>query len=148
MAPSDLEAVLAIERLSFPSPWSPQFFLEEIEAPCARSLVCRVAGEVVGYIVYWVLPGDVDIHNIAVHPDYRRRKLGWALLSRVVEEAKGRGSERITLEVRKSNSGAQALYTALGFTIKGVRKGYYSDDGEDAWVMVLDLREAEMNIIK
>jgi ribosomal-protein-alanine N-acetyltransferase len=74
-----------------------------------------------------------------VHGDFRRRGLGRRLLEQVVLEARSRASSRITLEVRKSNLPAQKLYESMGFAVTGVRKGYYSDDGEDAFLMTLEV---------
>lgn len=138
MNPSDLDEIMTIERASFSYPWSPRFFLQELRVPCARSLLAVLGGKTVGYIVYWLLPSEVDIHNLAVHPTYRRQGIGMSLLQGVVEEAKRDGASKVTLEVRKSNEAAQRLYHFLGFVARGVRKGYYSDDGEDALAMVLE----------
>ena len=137
---ADLDDVLAIERASFASPWSRQFFVEELQATCAKSVLAALEGTVVGYCLYWELANDMDIHNVAVNPDYRRRGVGRGMLEFVIQEAEGIGSESITLEVRKSNEAAQALYRSLGFEICGVRRRYYSNDGEDAWVMILRLK--------
>ena len=98
-----------------------------------------IDGRIAGYILFWLLPGAIDIHNVAVHSEFRRRGLGRRLLEQVVLEARGRASSRITLEVRKSNLPAQKLYESMGFAVTGVRKGYYSDDGEDAFLMSLEL---------
>ncbi|MBI3001676.1 MAG: ribosomal protein S18-alanine N-acetyltransferase [Deltaproteobacteria bacterium] len=136
---SDLEEVMAIERAAFSFPWSARFFLQELRVPYARSLLAVVDGKTVGYIIYWRLPSETDIHNLAVHPAHRRQGIGRALLRAVIEEARREGLQRITLEVRKSNEAAQRLYQSLGFVSQGVRKGYYSDDGEDAVIMVLEL---------
>lgn len=142
MAASDLGDVIAIERASFTFPWSPSFFAQELKVSCARSHLAVVDERPVGYIIYWRLPQEVDIHNLAVHPAHRRRGIGKLLLETVVEEARGQGAARVTLEVRKSNDAAQRLYHSLGFIARGVRKGYYSDDGEDAVVMALELDRA------
>jgi ribosomal-protein-alanine N-acetyltransferase len=136
----DLDQVMKIERASFSSPWSYRFFMEELKAPCAHSLLAAVGERVVGYIVYWTLPHEVDVHNVAVEPSYRRRGIGRLLLQSIIDEAEHHGLERVTLEVRKSNQPAQLLYQCLGFTTRGIRKGYYSDNGEDALIMVLDLK--------
>lgn len=138
MNPSDLKEIMTIESASFSYPWSARFFLQELRVPCARSLLAVVEGKTVGYVVYWLLPSEVDIHNLAVHTVYRRRGIGRSLLLAVIDEARRRGSSRVTLEVRKSNEGARQLYRSLGFAAQGVRKGYYSDDGEDALAMVLE----------
>jgi ribosomal-protein-alanine N-acetyltransferase len=137
---ADLDQVMKIERASFSSPWSYRFFMEELKAPCAHSLLAEVEEHVVGYIVYWILPHEVDVHNVAVERSYRRRGIGRLLLQSVIDEAEHDSLERVTLEVRKSNQPAQLLYERLGFTTRGIRKGYYSDNGEDAFIMVLDLK--------
>ena len=86
------------------------------------------------------MPGAVDIHNLAVHPELRRQGVGRSLLQGVIDETRERGLKRVTLEVRKSNAAAQRLYYSLGFVAQGVRKGYYSDNGEDALSMALEVR--------
>ena len=135
MTVADLDDVMAIETAAFASPWSRQFFLEELRAGCARSMLCQRDGEPVGYVIYWELTGELDIHNVAVHPKHRRQGVARAMLNDIIESAANRGFRRLTLEVRRSNDPAQTLYRSLGFVVCGLRKGYYSDNGEDAWVM-------------
>jgi ribosomal-protein-alanine N-acetyltransferase len=130
---------MVIERTAYAYPWSERFFRQELQVECARSFLAEVDGRIVGYIIFWLLPGEIDIHNVAVRNDFRRRGLGRCLLEKVVLEARNRASSRITLEVRRSNVPAQKLYESMGFAFTGVRKGYYSDDGEDAFLMVLDV---------
>jgi ribosomal-protein-alanine N-acetyltransferase len=130
---------MAIERTAYAYPWSERFFRQEMQVECARSFLAESEGRIAGYILFWLLPGEIDIHNIAVHKDFRRRGLGRSLLENVIVEARSRASSRITLEVRKSNMVAQKLYESVGFDFSGVRKGYYSDDGEDAFLMALEL---------
>jgi [ribosomal protein S18]-alanine N-acetyltransferase len=139
MVSEDLDEVMAIERTSFRYPWSSRFFLEELQVPCARSVLALVEGKIVGYVLFWLLADEVDVHNIAVHASFRRHGIGQALLNRVLAQARERHSSRVTLEVRVSNTGAQKLYQSVGFACTGLRKGYYSDDGEDALIMVLEL---------
>jgi [ribosomal protein S18]-alanine N-acetyltransferase len=131
--------IMAIERTAYAYPWSERFFRKELEVECARSFLAEIDDRIAGYILFWLLPGEIDIHNVAVHLDYRRRGLGRHLLEQVVCEARSRASSRITLEVRISNLPAQKLYESIGFISTGVRKGYYSDDGEDAILMALEL---------
>jgi [ribosomal protein S18]-alanine N-acetyltransferase len=140
MTTADIENVIAIERASFQFPWSTRFFLDELQVDCARSILAEVEGRIVGYILFWLLPEEVDIHNIAVHPDFRRQGIGRLLLEQVVAAARGQERLRVTLDVRLSNAQAQNLYRSFGFVTRGVRKGYYSDNGEDALVMALELR--------
>lgn len=135
MTVTDLDDVMAIETAAFASPWSRQFFLEELQAACARSLLCQQDGRPIGYVIYWELTGELDIHNVAVHPKHRRQGVARAMLNDIIESAATRGFRRMTLEVRRSNDPAQTLYRSLGFEVCGLRKGYYSDNGEDAWVM-------------
>jgi len=142
MTLADLDEVMAIERASFAYPWSSRFFHQEFEVECARSILAEMNGKIVGYVLFWLLPETVDIHNLAVRGEYRRRGVGRILLNKVIVEALRQSSARVTLEVRKSNLAAQKLYESAGFVATGVRKGYYSDDGEDALTMALDLLPA------
>lgn len=137
--PSDLHEIMAIENSSFSSPWSTRFFLEELRDHRSHSLLCEIDDRIAGYIIFWSLAGVVDIHNLAVHPACRRKGIGRGLLGAAIREAQCSKASRITLEVRKSNEPAKRLYQSLGFTPQGVRKGYYSDNGEDALIMVLNL---------
>jgi ribosomal-protein-alanine N-acetyltransferase len=139
MTTADMDEVMAIERTSYRFPWSAGFFLQELQVACARSVLAECDGRIVGYVLYWILPGALDVHNIAVHVDFRRRGIGRVLLDRVIDEARRQSAARVTLEVRRSNLTAQKLYESVGFATSGVRKGYYSDDGEDALAMTLEL---------
>ena len=135
MTVADIDDVMAIETVAFASPWSRQFFLEELRATHARSVLCQREGKPIGYVIYWEVSGELDIHNVAVHPRNRRQGVARAMLGHIIESATQRGFRRMTLEVRKSNDAAQTLYRSLGFATCGLRKGYYSDNGEDAWLM-------------
>jgi ribosomal-protein-alanine N-acetyltransferase len=139
MTTADMDEVMAIERTSYRFPWSSGFFLQELQVACARSVLAEFDGRIVGYVLYWILPGALDVHNIAVHVDFRRRGIGRVLLDRVIDAARRQSVARVTLEVRRSNLTAQKLYESVGFITSGVRKGYYSDDGEDALAMTLNL---------
>lgn len=130
---------MVIERTSFRFPWSSGFFLQELRVACARSILAEIDGRVVGYVVFWLLPGAIDIHNIAVHVGHRRRGIARLLLRKVLAEARHQSAVRVMLEVRRSNLPAQKLYESIGFLTTGVRRGYYSDDGEDALAMTLDV---------
>lgn len=143
MTTADLDEVMAIERTAFPFPWSAVFFRQELQVACARSILAEADGKIVGYVLFWLLPGSIDIHNIAVHADFRRRGIARVLLGKVVQEAERQSITRVMLEVRKSNLPAQQLYDAMGFSTTGIRKGYYSDNGEDALAMTLELNAAK-----
>lgn len=139
MTIADLDDVMAIERRVYHYPWSANFFLQELQVVCARSILAEISNTIIAYVLYWRLPGTLDIQNIAVDLPYQRRGVARRLLSQVILEAKKESIERITLEVRISNLAAQGLYRSLGFSTSGVRKAYYSDNGEDAFAMTLDL---------
>ena len=139
MATADLDEVMAIERTAYRFPWSSGFFLQELRVACARSILAEIDGQVVGYVLFWVLPGALDVHNVAVHSEYRRAGIASILMQQVVAEARRQSINRVTLEVRVSNMPAQRLYASIGFVHTGLRKGYYSDNGEDALTMVLEL---------
>jgi [ribosomal protein S18]-alanine N-acetyltransferase len=139
MTPADLDEIMVIERGAFRYPWSSRFFLQELQVHCARSVLAEIDGKILGYVLFWCLPGEIDIHNIAVHTAYRRRGIARSLLQQVIADARGRCLTRVTLEVRRSNIAAQKLYESLGFVTTGLRRGYYSDDGEDALAMALEL---------
>lgn len=141
MTMADLDEVMVIERTSYRFPWSTGFFLQELQVACARSILAEVNGRIVGYVLYWLLPGALDIHNIAVHVDFRRQGIARLLLGRVLSQAKAQSGTRVMLEVRKSNLPAQKLYESMRFSTTGIRKGYYSDDGEDALVMTLEMAD-------
>jgi ribosomal-protein-alanine N-acetyltransferase len=111
-----------------------------LQVHCARSILAEVDRKIIGYVLFWVLPGAIDIHNVAVHTAFRRRGIARLLLEQVITEAGTHCLPRVTLEVRQSNIPAQRLYESLGFVTTGVRRGYYSDDGEDALAMMLELR--------
>ena len=139
MTTADMDEIMVIERSAYRFPWSQGFFLQELQVACARSILAEVDGKIIGYVLFWLLPGTIDIHNLATHENYRRRGVARLLLSRVLGHAREQSVSRVTLEVRKSNLPAQKLYESMAFLTNGVRKGYYSDDGEDALAMSLEL---------
>jgi len=144
MTLADLDGVMAVEEISYLTPWSRRAFVSELtENIHAHYIVARLGREVVGYAGMWVILDEAHVTNIAVHPDWRRRGLGERLLRELISRARARGATRVTLEVRKSNMVAQRLYTRLGFVPRGIRKGYYSDTGEDAIIMWLEDLGAE-----
>ena len=140
MTMGDIEAVHEIERLSFSTPWPTYAFEQELRGNrLAQYVVARVGtadGErVVGFAGLWLMVDEGHITTFGVHPDWRRQGVGARLLLRLVDIALELGAARMTLEVRVSNNAAQELYRRFGFTIAGTRVRYYTDDGEDAFVM-------------
>jgi len=131
-----LDGVLAIEKVSFPTPWTRNSFLNEIyNNDFAYYYVARAGQKVIGYAGLWIILDEAHVTNVAAHPDYRGRRLGEVLLKVLMREAVYLGADRMTLEVRVSNRSARRLYERLGFVSAGVRKGYYNDNKEDAIIM-------------
>ena len=131
-----LRGVLRIEQQVYPRPWTFGLFLGEITQRASRVyLVARVGSEVVGYSGMFRALDDGHITTIAVDPAWQRRGIATRMLLALARAAVDRGCRNLTLEVRMSNSGAQALYQRFGFVPAGVRKGYYPETGEDALVM-------------
>lgn len=142
-------AVHEIERLSFAVPWPAHAFEQELRGNrLARYLVARAGDLVVGFAGVWLMVDDAHITTFGVHPDWRRQGIGRQLLLNLAELAVVIGARRMTLEVRESNVGAQALYRSFGFEVVGRRPRYYTDDGEDALVMTTpDLADVGMQAI-
>jgi len=139
IGPEDLDEIVAIENVSYPSPWPKQIFEREIEAQNSYKRIIRFSGSVVAYIVTWTVHDEVHILNIAVHPDFRKIGLGEMLLRDCLGFSSERGLKLAVLEVRTSNNSAIKLYEKIGFRTLRVRKKYYSDTGEDAYVMLYEL---------
>lgn len=136
MRESDLKDVLAIETLSFNSPWTLDNFRGELlRNPWSVNQVIEIDGRIVAYLTAWFVEGDVAINNIAIHPDFRRRGIALALVQWLLRDAEKKECERVTLEVRPTNCAAWGLYSALGFVEVGRRPNYYQQEGEDAIVM-------------
>lgn len=140
MTPADVDGVWEVERLSFRTPWSKEAFRHEAEAEYAIYLVLATEQAIIGYAGAHLIFGEAHVTNVAIHPDWRGNGLGELLMKALETTAVAGGARRATLEVRVSNEAARSLYTKLGWvTEKGaVRKGYYTDTGEDAIIMWKD----------
>ena len=136
---ADLDVVQAIERASFSSPWPPNAYRSELETNrLANYLVARVDSEIVGYGGMWLMVDEAHITTFAVHPSWRRQKIGERLLLAFLDVAVARQAREATLEVRLSNISARRLYEKYGFRPVGLRPRYYSDDNEDALIMTTE----------
>ena len=133
--PDDLNAVVAIERVSFGDPWSDASFRSLLRAETTRFRVATRDGVVVGYAIASRIADEAELANLAVDPEARRAGLGARLLDDLLATTDAEPSATVYLEVRASNEPAQALYRSRGFTAVGRRKGYYSRPAEDAVVM-------------
>ena len=133
---SDLPSVLAIERRSFPTPWSLAMFVLELSKPSGICLAATGPNGLLGYLVCSRYADVWHLMNVAVSPEHRRRRIASTLLDELLERA---GTDaRYTLEVRTSNDAAIAMYEGFGFRPAGTRPRYYHDNGEDALIMWLE----------
>ena len=131
---ADLPQVVAIERRAFPTPWSLAMFVLELSRASGICLAAFAGGELVGYLVCSRYDTVWHIMNVAVDPDRRRHGIASTLLTRLFERVDDPDAQ-YTLEVRRSNAGAMALYERFRFRAAGVRRRYYADNGEDAVLM-------------
>ncbi len=132
---ADAEGAHAVETASFVRPWTRDDFVREMTVNvCARYLVAEDAGRIVGFAGAWIVLDEAHITNIAVLEAYRGRGIGRALTAGLLQYAANLGVVYATLEVRRGNVIAQNLYKSLGFEYVGVRKRYYEDNGEDAFL--------------
>jgi len=134
----DLEDVEAIERRSYRTPWSRSMFASELGKPTSICLGAVEGTRLVGYVINSRYVDAWHVMNVAVDPDYQRRGIATRLLERLFELTADDERRGYTLEVRVSNLDAIALYEKLGFERRGVRRGYYTDNREDALIMWRD----------
>jgi ribosomal-protein-alanine N-acetyltransferase len=134
----DLAAIEAIERRSYPTPWSRSMFASELAKPSSISLGAFDGDRLVGYLIISRYVDAWHVMNVAIDPDYRRRGIASTMLERLFELTADDERRGYTLEVRVSNDAAIQLYERLGFQAHGVRRGYYTDNREDALIMWRD----------
>jgi ribosomal-protein-alanine N-acetyltransferase len=134
---AQIDQVLEIEESSFTNPWTRTMYLAELDN--AGVSFCYLAkdasGQPVGFCSFWRVLDELHINNLAVLPAFRRAGIATALLTHALGEGVRLGARRATLEVRRSNDAARHLYERFGFTIAGVRPGYYTKPVEDALVL-------------
>lgn len=137
MDSSHINGVYELSKICFNIPWSLDSISNELENKLAKYVVAEDSStkEVIGYAGVWIVAGEGDITNIAVNPSYRKQGIASDLLNKILETCSKNNCTDITLEVRVSNIPAQNLYTKFGFVNEGIRKKYYSDNGEDAIIM-------------
>lgn len=142
MKVEDLPSILEIEKELFSSPWKEEDFLFELtQNPFAHYTVLLEQDEIVGYIGYWLKEPYVEITNVAVRSSYQRQGYAKKLVASCIEEGIKSGSAIFTLEVRFSNIPAIQLYESFGFKSVTVRKNYYTDPIEDAYLMMKEVKE-------
>src|ERR687887_1207580 len=136
----DLTAIETIERASYPTPWSRSMFAGELAKPSSISLGAFEPGtrKLLGFLIISRYVDAWHVMNLAVAPEHRRKGIATSLLERLFEITAGDGRRGYTLEVRVSNEHAIGLYERLGFKARGIRRGYYTDNREDALIMWKD----------
>ncbi|MBQ6820065.1 MAG: ribosomal protein S18-alanine N-acetyltransferase [Clostridium sp.] len=139
MTEVEVESVYNISKASFSVPWSKEAINAELNNPVAKYIVVKDEDSnlVIGFVGVWIIVGEAEITNIAIHPNYRKLGIGGGLLSALIKLCKDSKCSLINLEVRESNIPAQKLYKKFGFIVNGTRKGYYLDTGENAILMQL-----------
>ncbi|WP_291648663.1 ribosomal protein S18-alanine N-acetyltransferase [Clostridium sp.] len=137
MTEKDIDGVFEVTNLCFSMPWSKSSITGELNNPLAKYIVAKnlESNSIVGFVGAWIVVGEADITNIAVHPNYRKLGIGSKLLSSLIVLCEDLNCSLINLDVRVSNISAQNLYKKFSFIENGLRKGYYEDNKEDAILM-------------
>jgi [ribosomal protein S18]-alanine N-acetyltransferase len=145
MAREDLDEILAIENSSFPKPWSRDVFVRELQIPISRNLVAKIRkkqhSEIAGYITYWIIAGELQVHKICVKKDLRKSGIASRLMAQMIRLSRSEGVVLCSLEVGRSNEGAKRLYEKFGFEVTDTRPNYYAESGEDALILCADLEK-------
>lgn len=137
---TDINAVIDVEKASFKTPWPEEIFYQELnDNKHAHYFVSLVDKQVIGYAGLWIILHDAQVTNIAIRPEFRRKNLGEKLFHYICHYAMKKGVQRLSLEVRASNIVAQRMYRKFGLVPGGIRKGYYTDNEEDAIIMWVNL---------
>jgi [ribosomal protein S18]-alanine N-acetyltransferase len=139
---SDLNAIEVIEQKAYPTPWSRSMFASELAKPTSICLGAFEGQDLVGYVINSRYVDAWHVMNVAVDPEHQRRGVATALLERLFEVTRDDERRGYTLEVRVSNEDAIGLYEKLGFESRGTRRGYYTDNREDALIMWRDSRNS------
>ena len=140
MSVEDLHVVEEMERILFSSPWSYEDFLYELnENAFSHNFVVEDHNEIVGYVGLWIMYDQSQITTIGVHPSYQRKGIGSMMMKKMIEESLAHQCLNMSLEVRVSNDKAISLYKKYGFETVALRKNYYEDNHEDAYLMIKQL---------
>jgi len=131
----DVEEVIKIEKQSFSDPWSKDNFMAELNLPFSWVWAAKIETSLAGYCCCWEMEEELQIANLAVHPDFRSQGVGKKILQEILNRACQRKIKRVTLEVRESNQAALKLYQGFGFEEIGRRKKYYRKPNEDGLIL-------------
>lgn len=140
----DLAEIIRIERESFAQAWTEADFLSCLRNRNCITYVAESAGKVVGFMIYELHPEKLHVLNFAVAPEARRTGIGTRMLGRLIRKLSSHRRTRITVAVRESNLGAQLFFRMRDFRAVSVRRGYFEDTGEDAYVMMFKLNQEEV----
>ena len=145
MTSKDLEAVLSIERASFPTPWTGNLFLQELDLSFSRHFIITESdtdgkNQIIGYIIFWIIQDEAQLQRIAVKKERRGQGIGGLLIREMIRICDIEGVVNGSLEVRATNESALFLYNKFGFVVAGIRKGYYTDTREDALIMSFEIK--------
>lgn len=148
----DIDEILAIENLSFYKPWPRDVFMRELQIPISRNLVATICkdlhDEIAGYVTYWIIAGELQVHKICIREDLRKSGIASMLMAEMIRLSSREGVGLCTLEVGRSNEGAKRLYEKFGFEVTDIRAQYYPESGEDAMVLCVDLKKCLQFISK
>lgn len=143
MTLADLPAVMAIENQAFSNPWSNEMVRKELTQEWSTVLLAEASEPngwaLRGFAIFWLVANEVHVLNVAIDTTYRRQGIGRQVMEAVLATGRQQKCSMATLEVRRSNAPAIALYTSLGFRAVGMRPSYYADNREDAVIMIMDL---------
>lgn len=143
MTVNDLDAVMSIENQAFSNPWTLEMVKKELTQDWSTIFLAEehtgAGWQLRGFAIFWLVHDEVHVLNVATDQVHRRRGIGRYVLDAVVAFGRQHRCRLATLEVRRGNEGAIALYKSLGFRAVGMRPNYYADDREDAVVMIMDL---------
>jgi ribosomal-protein-alanine N-acetyltransferase len=144
-AMEDLDEILAIENSTFSMPWSKDVFVRELQIPISRNLVARIqkdrCNEIAGYVTYWIIAGELQVHKICVREDLRKSGIASRLMTEMIKRSHHEGAALCSLEVGRSNEGAKRLYEKFGFEVTDIRPHYYAESGEDAMILCADMKK-------
>lgn len=136
----DLDRIVELEHILFTSAWNKSDFIYELlENQFSFNYVLEADNQIVGYVGVWLMYEQAQITTIGVDPAYMRQGLGRMMMQEMIELAMNQGCEKMSLEVRVSNQKAISLYESLGFETVAIRKDYYQDNHEDAYLMIKGL---------
>jgi ribosomal-protein-alanine N-acetyltransferase len=139
MTTGDLDQVAQIESSCFSNPWPRESFRHDLSDRRAYTLVAKEGEKVLAYLVAYIIEEELQIANIAVRAEHRRRGIGERLLAEALSRGRKIGCRYAVLDVRPSNSAAAQLYSKFGFSLAGHRPWYYADPSENALIMTKDL---------